>query len=51
MRAKWKNHMKWSATTRMQDAMKDREVREMTGHVSEKFCRYTRWQIMENAIL
>jgi hypothetical protein len=37
--AKWKNHRKWSAMTRMQDAMKEGEVSEMTGQVSEKFWR------------
>jgi hypothetical protein len=43
--------MKWSTTTRMQDATKDGEEREMSGHASEKFCRYITWQSMENAIL
>ncbi len=43
--------MKWSATTRIQEATKEGEVREMTGHVCEKFWRYTTWQSMENAIL
>ena len=38
-RAKWKNHRKWSATTRMHEATKEGEVREMTGHVYEKFWR------------
>jgi hypothetical protein len=38
-RAKWKNQMKWSATTRMHEATNEGEVREMTGHVWEKFWR------------
>jgi len=37
--AKWKNHVKWSATTRMQDRMNRGDVREMYGHVEEKFWR------------
>jgi hypothetical protein len=36
---KWKNQKKWSATTRTHDTMKDWEMREMTGHMLEKFCR------------
>lgn len=35
--AKWKNQIKWSATTRTQDKMKDTEEREMIGHAYEKF--------------
>jgi hypothetical protein len=50
MRVKWKNHMKWSTTTRMQDAMNVGEEREMTGHECETFCKYTTWQNIENAI-
>lgn len=49
--AKWKNHIKWSTTTRMHDATNDREERGMTGHESEKFCRYVTWQSIENASL
>jgi len=37
--AKWKNHVKWSATTRIQERMKRGEMREMKGHVEEKFER------------
>jgi hypothetical protein len=36
---------------RMQDMMNDWEVREMMDHVSKKFCRYTTWQMMENAMV
>lgn len=50
-REKWKNQTKWSTTTRTQEAMKEWEVREMSGHESEKFWRYMTWQRMENAIL
>jgi len=50
-REKWKNQTKWSTTTRTHEATKEWEVREMSGHESEKFCRYTTWQRMENAIL
>jgi len=31
--------MKWSMTTRMQEAMKEGEVREMKGQREEKFWR------------
>lgn len=48
--AKWKNQRKWSMTTRMHDATKDREVRLMKGQRAEKFCRYTKWQKMEKIV-
>ena len=35
--------------TRAHEAMKDIDVREIVGHVVEKFWRYTRWQSIENA--
>ena len=36
---KWKNHAKWSATTRTHDARNRGEVREMNGHEEEKLDR------------
>lgn len=36
--------------TRTQEEMKDGDEREMRGQVFEKFCRYTTWQMMENAV-
>ncbi len=43
--------MKWSTMTRMHDAMKGGEESGMTGHESEKFCKYMMWHSIENAIL
>jgi hypothetical protein len=37
--AKWKNHVKWSATTRRHERMNVGEVREMNGQDGEKFWR------------
>lgn len=46
MPAKWKNQIKWSATTSTHDAINVGDVREMNGHALEKCCRYTTWQMM-----
>lgn len=46
--AKWKNHKKWSATTKIQEPMKLHEVNEMLGQVTLKFCKYTKWHPTEN---
>lgn len=48
--AKWKNHMKWSATTSAHESRNVPLVREMYGHVELKCCRYTTWQKMPNTI-
>jgi hypothetical protein len=37
--------------TSTQDARNDGAVRLITGHESEKFCRYTTWQKIEKSIL
>lgn len=42
------NQRKWFVMERTHDERKGIDVSEMNGHVSDKFCRYTTWHIMEN---
>jgi len=48
--AKWKNQMKWSTRTKTQDAMNDGDFKSITGQLSEKFWRYTRWHRIEKSV-